>query len=146
MIRLRLSCDFLANRLFSPLGGIAHARQGNHRSHSPDPGDGARGRGPFGPAPAAAARAARPRGPPALPRLSRVLRAAIDRAYGRALASAQGNEAARAQFGSLAETLYSTELAPIDGRQDTVAAQYEIEPRSVSLEEVARYVRETSKA
>jgi TldD protein len=81
-----------------------------------------------------------------LPSLSRVLRAAIDRAYARALASAQRKEEARGQYGALAEALYSTELAPIDVRQDTVAAQYQIDPRSVSLEEIARHVRATSEA
>ena len=81
-----------------------------------------------------------------LPRLSRVLRAGIDHAYGRALASAQRKDEAREQFGPLGDTLYDTELAPIEVRQDTVPALYQIDPRSVGLEEIARYVQETSKA
>ncbi len=81
-----------------------------------------------------------------LPRLPRVLRAGIDHAYGRALASARRKDAARQEYGPLGEALHATELAPIDVRQDTVVAEYEIDPRSVDLGEITRYVREASKA
>ncbi|MCJ7509524.1 MAG: TldD/PmbA family protein, partial [Dehalococcoidia bacterium] len=80
-----------------------------------------------------------------LPRLQRVLRAGIDHAYQRALASAHSKALARKRLGPLAEALSSTELAPIEVRQDSVPAQYQIDPRSLSLDEVVRYVREVSK-
>jgi TldD protein len=80
-----------------------------------------------------------------LPRLQRVLRAGIDHAYQRALASAHSKALARKRLGLLAEALSSTELAPIEVRQDSVPAQYQIDPRSLSLDEVVRYVREVSK-
>jgi len=80
-----------------------------------------------------------------LPRLQRVLRAGIGHAYERALASAQGKALARERLGPLAEALYSTELAPIEVYQDSVPPQYQIDPRSVSLDEIVRYVREVSK-
>jgi TldD protein len=80
-----------------------------------------------------------------LPRLQRVLRAGIDHAYQRALASAQSKALARKRLAPLAEALASIELAPIEVRQDSVSAQYQIDPRSLSLDEVVRYVREISK-
>jgi TldD protein len=80
-----------------------------------------------------------------LPRLQRVLRAGIDHAYQRALASAQSKDLAREGLGPLAEALYSGELAPIEVRQDSVPAQYQIDPRSLSLDEVVQYVREVSR-
>ena len=80
-----------------------------------------------------------------LPRLQRVLRAGIDHAYERALANAQSKALARERLGPLAEALHSTELAPIEVCQDSVPPQYQIDPRSLSLDEIVRYVREVSK-
>ena len=80
-----------------------------------------------------------------LPRLSRVLRAGIDHAYQRALASAQRKAEAQERLGPLALALHGTELAPIEVCQDTVPARYQVDPRTVPLEEIVQYVRETSK-
>ena len=79
-----------------------------------------------------------------LPRLGERLRDALDHAYERALANARLKDGARMRFGPLGDALYDMTLAPIEVRQDTVDAQFEIDPREVSLEEASKYVREVS--
>jgi len=69
----------------------------------------------------------------------------MDHAYERALASAQEKAATRERFGALAGSLYDVELAPIAVEQDLIGPSFEIDPRSVSLDEASRYVREISK-
>ena len=79
-----------------------------------------------------------------LPRLNERLREALDHAYDRALANARGKEGARSRFGVLGSSLADMTLAPIDVRQDTVDAQYEMDPRDVPLEDAVKYVRDVS--
>src|SRR5581483_5207281 len=81
-----------------------------------------------------------------LMRLPRILKDALKHAYERAIANARGKVQARAAFPALADTLRDLPLAPIDVRQDTVKAEYAIDPRSVSLSEVTRYATEVSRA
>jgi TldD protein len=81
-----------------------------------------------------------------LPRLSRVLKAALRHAYDRAIANARGKAAAREAYPALASSLQDLPLAPIDVRQDTVKAEYEIDPRSVPLAEVVRHTADVSRA
>lgn len=79
-----------------------------------------------------------------LPRLPQRLREALDRAYDRAVANARAKTGARSRFPELGDALADTVLAPIEVRQDTVDATYEIDPRQVPLSEVSHYVREVS--
>jgi TldD protein len=79
-----------------------------------------------------------------LPRLNERLRDALDSAYDRALANAKGKEGARSRFAVLGSSLADMELAPIEVRQDTVEAQYEIDPREAPLEDAVKYVRDVS--
>jgi TldD protein len=80
-----------------------------------------------------------------LPRLNERLRDALDHAYDRAIANARGKEGARSRFGVLGSALADMTLAPIDVRQDTVDAVYEVDPREVPLEDAVKYVGEVSR-
>lgn len=79
-----------------------------------------------------------------LPRLSERLRAALDRAYDRAVANARNKDGSRMRFAPLGDILYDMSLAPIDIRRDTIDAAYEIDPRETPLEDAVKYVREVS--
>ncbi|HEY8491466.1 MAG TPA: TldD/PmbA family protein [Dehalococcoidia bacterium] len=81
-----------------------------------------------------------------LPHLERILREGLEHAHGRALANAEAKARAREELGVLGRALWSTELAPIPVRQDTVPAEYTLDPRTVPLEEVLRAAREASAA
>lgn len=79
-----------------------------------------------------------------LPNLAALLREGIDHAHARALANAHRKADARERFGRLAGSLHDTVLAPIEVRRDDVPATYEIDPRSVPLDDVTRLVHEVS--
>src|SRR3990172_4223212 len=79
-----------------------------------------------------------------LPELRQRLKDGLDHAYERALANARGKEGSRSRFAALGDALYDMSLAPIEVRQDTTDARYQIDPRDVPLEEAGRYVREVS--
>jgi TldD protein len=64
-------------------------------------------------------------------RLATLLREALARAYRRALANAEMKADAREKFGGLGEALADTLLHPIEVRQDTVPAVYEVDPRTL---------------
>src|SRR5574337_1227672 len=81
-----------------------------------------------------------------LDRLAQVVKDGLRHAHHRALANAERKSATREAFGPLADTLISTTLAPIDIHQDTVPAQFEIDPRSVPLEELVALTTEISKS
>jgi TldD protein len=80
-----------------------------------------------------------------LPELSERLTEGLDHAYDRALANARAKEGARSRFSvGLGDALDDMTLAPVEGGQDTTGAQYEIDPRTVPLEEAGKYVRDVS--
>jgi len=81
-----------------------------------------------------------------LPDLERRLAEALERAYRRAMANAEGKAAAREKFGPLGETLADTRLHPIEVRQAVVPAVYRVDPRSVPLPEMVAYTAEVSRA
>ncbi|MEW6544502.1 MAG: TldD/PmbA family protein [Nitrospirota bacterium] len=81
-----------------------------------------------------------------LPRLPALLRAGLKQAYDRAIANARRKEEARKRFPFLGRSLAGWPLAPIEARQDTIKPEYEIDPRSVPLAEIARYTAEVSRA
>jgi TldD protein len=67
-------------------------------------------------------------------------------AYDRAIANAQEKAQARSRFKELGESLHDTQLAAIDAHHDIVKAEYALDPRSVRVDEMIRYVTETSRA
>jgi TldD protein len=77
--------------------------------------------------------------------LPRALREAVERAYRRALVNAELKAAARGKFGPLGEALADTRLHPIDVREDTVAATYAIDPRTLPLAEAVAYTTDVSR-
>jgi TldD protein len=81
-----------------------------------------------------------------LSRLPSILRDGFRRAYDRAIANAQGKERARAHFKLMGESLGELGLAPIEVHQDTVKAEYAIDPRSVPLSEVSQLTADVSRA
>ncbi len=81
-----------------------------------------------------------------LPRLTTILRAGLRHAYDRAIANAKHKEETRKRFKGLGDSLAGLTLAPIEVHQDTVKAEYAIDPRSVPLSEVARHTADASRA
>ncbi len=79
-----------------------------------------------------------------LPGLNERLRDALDHAYERAIANARAKDGTRSRHGTLGDALRDVTLAPIDVRQDTIDAQYEMDPREVPLEDAVKYVRDVS--
>lgn len=81
-----------------------------------------------------------------MPRLASLLRAGLRHAYDRAIANARHKADIRKRFKTLGDSLAALPLAPVETHQDTVKAEYGIDPRSVSLNEVIRYTAEVSQA
>jgi TldD protein len=81
-----------------------------------------------------------------LDRLQQVIKEGMRHAHHRALANAERKAEIRAEFGSLVDAVSSTTLAPIDIHQDVVPAVFEIDPRSVPLDELAALTTEISRA
>jgi TldD protein len=93
----------------------------------------------------AAAHAGRALGAVDVARLAAIVREAIEHAYRRALWSGERKADAREKFPTLGESLADTRLHPIDVRQDTVAAVYETDPRTLDLGEMVRYTTDVSR-
>jgi TldD protein len=81
-----------------------------------------------------------------LDRLAQVIKDGLRHAHHRALASAERKHATRESFGPLGDSLISTTLAPIDIHQDSVSARFEVDPRSVPLDEIVALTTEISKS
>jgi len=79
-----------------------------------------------------------------IPDLERVLEAGLDAAYRRAMANAEWKAQARGKFGPLGESLADTRLHPVRVCRDTVAALYEVDPRTMDIAEMTRFTREIS--
>ena len=69
----------------------------------------------------------------------------IQQAHQRARASARMKVKTRSRFGSLAESLYDTVLAPVPLAQETVPATYRTDPRSVPLEDTIKMAVDSCK-
>jgi TldD protein len=67
--------------------------------------------------------------------INTAVRFALDSAYERAYANAGGKLRAKQLLGKFGENLYSMELAPVEIHQDVVPASFEIDPRSVKLDD-----------
>ena len=79
-----------------------------------------------------------------LDRLEQVAKEGLRHAHHRAKANADGKAATKGEFGPLADALTSTSLAPIEIHQDVVPAHFEIDPRSVPLDELVALTTEIS--
>jgi TldD protein len=77
--------------------------------------------------------------------LPRLLREALERAYSRAMVNGELKAEAREKFGPLGEALADTRLHPIDVREDTVAAVYEVDPRTLPLAEMVTFTTDVSR-
>ncbi len=78
--------------------------------------------------------------------IERVLADALGHAHQRALASARQKSEARSRFSTLGQSLYDTELAPVQVVQDRVPPRFRIDPRSVPLGQVVKLSTDASKA
>ena len=78
--------------------------------------------------------------------LASKLSAGLKHAYDRAVANAQEKIRARANFKELGGYLSEPRLAAIEAHKDTVKADYAVDPRSVRIDEMIRYVTEVSQA
>jgi TldD protein len=77
--------------------------------------------------------------------LPRAIREAVERAHRRALVNAEMKAEARGKFGPLGESLADTRLHAVPVHEDTVAARYEIDPRSVPLDAIVDAVTDLSR-
>ncbi|MFQ5897080.1 MAG: TldD/PmbA family protein [Candidatus Methylomirabilia bacterium] len=80
-----------------------------------------------------------------LDRLQKLLKEGVLSAYRRAMANSELKATVREKFGSLGDSLRDTRLHPIEVRQDTVPAEYEMDPRAMDLGEMVRYTTEVSR-
>jgi TldD protein len=74
-----------------------------------------------------------------------VIREALERAWRRATVNAEMKADARGKFGALGEALTDTRLHPVEACEDTVAATYEVDPRSVDLPAIVARVTDVSR-
>ena len=80
-----------------------------------------------------------------LPHLHRQLKEGLDHAYDRALANSQAKARAQETFHILGPAISDLVLAPAEAHEETVPAQYKLDPREVDLDEATVYVRDISK-
>lgn len=80
-----------------------------------------------------------------LAKLPEIVREGLGHATARAGANASQKTALKRQIAGLGKSLTNTAFAPIDVRQEIIAAQFEIDPRSVPLAEIIRYTTEVSR-
>ena len=80
-----------------------------------------------------------------LEHLEKILKEGLLTAYRRALANGEHKSAAREKFGSLGDSLVDTRLCSIQVRQEVVPAEYQIDPRAVSLAEMVRHTTDVSR-
>ena len=77
--------------------------------------------------------------------LARVLREGLEAAYRRAMANAEMKAQVKGKFGALGDALGDTRLHPIAVRQEIVPAVFEVDPRSVALDEMVRLTTDVSR-
>lgn len=77
--------------------------------------------------------------------LARVLREGLEAAYRRAMANAEMKAQVKGKFGALGDALEDTRLHPIAVRQEIVPAVFEVDPRSVALDDMVRLTTDVSR-
>ncbi|MBI4306396.1 MAG: TldD/PmbA family protein, partial [Chloroflexi bacterium] len=78
-------------------------------------------------------------------RFHEVVREALETAHARAVASASAKERVKSRFSALGKSIASLEWAPVRVDQKTIAAEYRIDPESVSLANVQEATLEASR-
>ena len=77
--------------------------------------------------------------------LPRIIRDALAQAWRRADVNAEMKADARGKHGALGESLADTRLHPVEIRRDTIAAVYDVDPRTVALPTMVREATEISR-
>jgi TldD protein len=80
-----------------------------------------------------------------VPHLARLLREGLLAAYRRAMANAEMKAEVKGKFGSLGDALSDTRLHPVPVRQAVVPAIFEIDPRSIALDDMQRLTTDVSR-
>jgi len=80
-----------------------------------------------------------------VPSIERVIREALERAWRRATVNAELKADARGKLGALGAALADLRLHPVEIHEDTVAASYEVDPRSVGLAAMVARVTDVSR-
>jgi TldD protein len=80
-----------------------------------------------------------------VPELGRLLWEGLLAAYRRAMANAELKAEVKGKFGALGDALADTRLHPVHVRQETVPAVFEVDPRTVALDEMQRLCTEVSR-
>jgi TldD protein len=78
--------------------------------------------------------------------ISGIVEEGLNQAYERAVANSRIKSERKSHWQTLGQSLHSTELAPIEIRQDKIPGIYKINPLEVSLGEVNGLARDVSKA
>jgi hypothetical protein len=81
-------------------------------------------------------------GQEALHRLESILEAGLDHAYERALVNARWKSQTKKRFKKLGESLWDMRLAPTEICRDTIPAEFEINPLSISPQTISRTITE----
>ena len=79
-------------------------------------------------------------------RIQEVIFDGIRQAHQRARTNARMKSSAKGRFGALGESLYDTQLAPVPIARDTVPAVYNVDPRSVPLEDTVKMAVDSCRA
>lgn len=79
-----------------------------------------------------------------LNRLEQTIENCLNHAYHRALANAEWKARTKERFPHLGQALWSMQLAPIEIHRDTVSAEFEIDPTSVSPRQISKQIKDIS--
>jgi len=80
-----------------------------------------------------------------LPQIERLLREGLLAAYRRAMANAEMKADVKGKFGDLGDALSDTRLCPIQVVREVVPAVFEIDPRTMNLDEMVRFTTDVSR-
>lgn len=83
-------------------------------------------------------------GPTDIPEFIKIVKMALEKSYGRAMANAEHKFERMASYGKLGNTLWDMKLAPIPVHEKTIPAQYSIWPLDVSIDTIAKTVKDIS--
>ena len=83
-------------------------------------------------------------GPTDIPDFAKIIKMALEKSYGRAMANAEHKFEKMASYGELGNTLWNMKLAPIPIHEKTIQAQYSIWPLNVSLATIGKTVKDIS--
>ncbi len=79
-----------------------------------------------------------------LKKIEKVIKESIEHAHKRALANSSWKESVKERLGSVAESIYSTELAPTPAYKDTVLTEFKKDPRGFHVRKILKEALEIS--